>query len=419
MNNDFLPRRGSRPGMHSQTPVYHNSSTTDKSDSFKTPDAVAAADERTPEVHGNGAVTSHHGPNKKGLKQRLRELTKKQWAIIIVVAVLLLGLIGYGVYALVLKDDPKPAPKAATKKAETPAPKPVPLVSTLTGLPIADAALNERPVTAIMIENSVDARPQSGLNDAGVVFEAVAEGGITRFLTLWQDTDSEYIGPVRSVRPYYVQWLKGFDAPVAHAGGSNDALRLIKDLGVKDLDQFHNGSAYWRISDRYAPHNLYTSTAKLHDLESSKGFGKSNYTGFARKAETPNPAPTARTIDFNISGALYNSHYDYDQASNSYLRSEGGSPHKDLKSGAQIAPKVVIGLVMPQGNNGIYTTYDTIGSGKAYVFQDGVVTICNWSKTSNDSNFTFKDDSGAEVKLNPGKTWLSVVGSTSRVSYKP
>ena len=74
---------------------------------------------------------------------------------------------------------------------------------------------------------------------------------------------------------------------------------------------------------------------------------------------------------------------------------------------------------MPQGRNGIYTTYNTLGSGRAYIFQDGVVTIGNWHKDSNTSNFTFKADDGAEIKLNPGKTWLTVVGGTDRISYKP
>ncbi len=423
MNNDFLPRPGKRHNTQTHQP--HNKTDWERPVQFRTPDQVAAADDkpdvRQPEMHANGGFSSHHGPVKKSFKERLKSLSKKQWAIIAVAAVFLLGGLGTGSYFLWFHDTAKPVvvKKKTIAKSTTPAPTPPPLVSTLTGLPIADASINDRPVTAIMIENSVYARPQSGLNDAGVVFEAVAEGGITRFLTLWQDTDSEYIGPVRSVRPYYLQWLQGFDASVAHAGGSGDALRLIKDWGIKDLDQFHNSSGYWRISSRYAPHNLYTSTTKLHQLEASKGFGKSNYTGFARKAEAPSATPTARTIDFNISSAPYNSHYDYDTASNSYLRSEGGVPHKDEKSGQQISAKAVVGLVMDQGKSDIYTTYSTIGSGRAYIFQDGVVTIGNWHKTSNSSQFTFTDDSGAELKLNPGRTWLTVVGSTSRVSYKP
>jgi hypothetical protein len=405
MNSDFLPPRGQGQNTH------HTQQTTSH--------PPAAASGPGPQFHEGGGFSSHHKPQRKSLKEWFKHLTKKQWVILITAAVVLLGGISFGVYHLWLKDDAKPVAKKQTTKKEAPKPMAEPITSTLTGLPIADASINDRPVTGIMIENSRDARPQSGLTDAGVVFEAIAEGGITRFLTLWQDTESDYIGPVRSVRPYYLQWLMGFDGAVAHAGGSGDALRMIKDLNIKDLDQFHNASAYWRVSSRYAPHNLYTSTAKLNEIEAKKGFGKANYTGFARKKEAASAAPNARAIDFNISSALYNSHYDYEAATNSYLRSEGGSPHTDERSGKQISAKVVIGLVMPQGKNGIYTTYDTIGSGRAYIFQDGVATIGNWYKDSNTSQFTFKDDGGAELKLNPGRTWLTVVGGTDRISYRP
>lgn len=347
-------------------------------------------------------------------------MTKKQWIIFSVIAVLFLGGIGFATYYLFIRDDAKPVvtkKKEEEPKKETPAP--VPLYASLTGLPIADATVNDRPVTAIMIENSQDARPQSGLNKAGVIFEAVAEGGITRFLTLWQDTESDYIGPVRSVRPYYVQWLRGFDAAVAHVGGSGQALAMLKESGAKDLDQFANSSAYWRVSNRYAPHNMYTSIAKLREVEAKKGYGKSSYTAFPRKDDTPNAQPNAKTIDFNISGAIYNSHYDYDAASNTYKRSEGGKPHTDEKSSEQLSPKVVVALVMPQGKNGIYTTYNTIGGGQALVFQDGIVTTGTWAKSGDTSQFVFKDSAGAEIKFNRGQTWFTVLGSADRAAYHP
>ena len=272
-----------------------------------------------------------------------------------------------------------------------------------------------------MIENSPDARPQSGIDQAGVVFEAVAEGGITRFLTLFQDTEPSYVGPVRSVRPYYIQWLMGFDAAVAHVGGSNEALQNIKTLGVKDLDQFSNPAPYHRISSRYAPHNMYTSIQGLRDLEAKKGYGKANYKGFARKAEAPSAAPNATSIDFSLSGMLYNPHFDYVKETNSYNRSEGGKPHMVVdETGAQkqLSPKVVVGLVMPKGANGNYSTYNTIGSGQAFVFQDGVVTAGTWHKVDDGTNFTFTDANGAELKFNPGQTWLTALGSADAAVYK-
>jgi len=115
--------------------------------------------------------------------------------------------------------------------------KPTTEASKLTGVQV-DPAVNQRPTTAVMIENSTAARPQSGLDQAGVVFEAIAEGGITRFEAIYQDSQPAYLGPVRSVRPYYIQWALGFDAAIAHVGGSPEALSDIKTWNAKDLDQF-------------------------------------------------------------------------------------------------------------------------------------------------------------------------------------
>lgn len=372
-------------------------------------------------VGQGGSQTNNHQSNhgkRKWWPPRMPQ-TKKQWIITIAAIVLVLGA-GIGAYALFHKPAEKPVTKKSTSQ-KVAAPSVVQPTSTLTGLPISDATINDRPVTAVMIENSPDARPQSGIDQAGVVFEAVAEGGITRFLTLFQDQEPTYVGPVRSVRPYYIQWLMGFDAAVAHVGGSGEALQNLKDWGGKDLDQFHNPSAYHRISSRVAPHNMYTGIPALRQIEANKGYGKANYAGFARKKEAKSSTPNATSVDFSISGALYNAHFDYDGTTNSYKRSEGGKPHMVVnESGAQtqLSPKVVVGLVMPKGNNGIYSTYGTIGSGKVYIFQDGNVSQGIWHKADRNSNFTFTDPNGAALPLNPGQTWLTALGSDSAVNYK-
>lgn len=414
MNNDFLPRRGQRSKLRygRKTPAWERSRT------FQTPEAIADQEEQDPATSTAAGLNDHRTPKqKKSLKAWFKRLTKKQRILLIAAVVLLLGGGGFAVYHFFFKPEPvKPA--AVVKKEAPPTPAPQPILSTLTGLPISEASINQRPVTAVMIENSQDARPQAGLNQAGVVFEAIAEGGITRFLTLFQDSEPDYIGPVRSVRPYYVQWAAGFDAAIAHVGGSADALKMLRqDKVTKDLDQFFNPGPYRRVSNRFAPHNMYSNVTTLRELQQQKGY-TSTYTGFARKPEAKSAAPNATSIDFNISGAVYNPHYDYDPATNSYKRSEGGKPHTDEKSGQQLAPKVVVALVMPQGRNGIYTTYQALGAGEAFIFQDGTVGKATWHKSGNKNQITFTDGTGAEVKFNPGQTWLSVVGSADRVSYR-
>jgi hypothetical protein len=350
------------------------------------------------------------------------EHRSKKKKILIILAVLLVLLLAAGaVYWFFFK--PKPvkqtnnAPVAVVVKKETPKAKPT---SPLTGVEVATEELAARPVTGVMIENSPDARPQSGLTDAGVVYEAIAEGGITRFLAVYQESQANYIGPVRSARPYYLDFIAPYDAGYAHVGGSPQALSDIKTLGIKDLDQFYNGDYYVRVSDRYAPHNVYTGFDKLDKLNKSKGYTSSKFTGFVRKPDVAQ-TPTAKTIDFSISSPLYSPRYEYDASSNTYKRFQDGEPHIDQKTKAQIAPKVVIALVMDKNYDpdGYHTDYKTVGSGKMYVFQDGIVSEGTWQKSDRKTQFVFTDKNGLPMKLNAGQTWISLVANQSDVSYKP
>ncbi len=323
---------------------------------------------KTPDT--DGFLTPDHTASidKTSLRHKLATSWKthrREWLISAGVII-----IGGAIIATVLtRIEPKPVVSAVKKvpKVAKVVPKPTTVASTLSGLQV-DPSLNTKPVTAVMIENSQDARPQSGINQAGVVFEAIAEGGITRFLTLFQDTAPDDVGPIRSARPYYLQWAMGFDAGYAHVGGSPEALADIKAWGVKDLDQFANSGSYHRIDSRAAPHNVYTSIAALNELETAKGYTTSTFTGLDRKADTPSKAPTAKTVDMKLSGPLYNTHYDYSAATNTYLRSQAGAPHIDATTNTQLNPKVLVALIMPYGlqSDGHHSDHTTIGSGAIY-----------------------------------------------------
>lgn len=310
-----------------------------------------------------------------------------------------------------LYQKPQPAEDTPTVATTKPAPPPPKYYSPLTGVEVKDEAATKQTVTAIMIENSPDARPQSGLKQAGIVFEAIAEGGITRFLTLHQEDKPQMIGPVRSLRMYYVDWLAPFDASVAHVGGSAAALAEIRNGHYRDIDQFFNGSYYWRATDRYAPHNVYTSFDKLDALNTSKGYTSSSFTGFPRTDGKVSDAPNATSIDVKISSALYNSHYDFDTSTNTYKRSEGGAAHLDREDG-QIAPSVVIVIKTPMRlvqEDGWREQIDTIGSGDGYVFQNGTVTDITWSKAARGDQLIFQDKNGAPVSLVRGQTWITAI----------
>jgi len=390
-------------------------------DRFSIPDNRAPSNSTSETQHDDAQKpsTTITGSTMSTWRQKLKlhwPPSKKEW--IVVAVVVLLGL-AIGLY-VTHHHTKKPVAAAHIVKHVVKPKAPTIVVSTLTGLPV-DPSVNSRPVTAVMIENSIDARPQSGLGQAGVVFEAIAEGGITRFLALFQDTAPDNVGPIRSSRPYYLQWELGFDAGYAHVGGSPEALADIKAWGVRDLDQFANGGSYHRITTRVAPHNVYTSITALNQLEAAKGYTSSTFTGFARKKAAPSKTPTAKSIDLVLSGPLYNVHYDYNPTTNSYGRSEAGAVHLDANTNTQISPSVVIALVMPYSleSDGYHSDYNTIGSGPAYVFQDGIVTIGQWTKTSSTSQFVFTDAAGKPLLLNPGQTWLTAVSSTSKVTYSP
>lgn len=330
-----------------------------------------------------------------------------------------IGAAGAG-YLLQAQPTTQTQPQAKAQTVQTAQDGTKTFYSPLTGKQVPDEATTKRQVTAIMLENSPDARPQSGLKASGVVFEAIAEGGITRFLTLRQEDRSGLIGPVRSLRPYYIDWLAPFDASVAHVGGSANALGEIRNGSYKDIDQFFAGSFYWRATDRYAPHNVYTNSDKLDALNASKGFTSSTFNGFVRKQDSPSATPNATQISVAVSGPTYNSAYSYDAPSNSYIRSQAGKPHTDRETG-QIAPKTVIVMRVPVQigyEDGYREQMSTLGHNQAYIFQDGIVTDGFWRKDSKKDQIKFYDKAGVAVALNPGQTWITIVAPDKAVSWR-
>jgi Protein of unknown function (DUF3048) N-terminal domain/Protein of unknown function (DUF3048) C-terminal domain len=346
----------------------------------------------------------------------------------IVGTIVILVLVAGGVFAY-QKLHPKPAPVAA-KPAPTPAPTPAPVVtppapttkaSPLTGVQLAPATA-DRPVAAVVIENHTDARPQSGLGDAGVVYEALAEGGITRYLAFFLENRPATLGPVRSLRTYFVDWAREYNAPVAHAGGNADALDLIAPTGMRDMNQFTYGASFWRSTDRYAPHNLYTSSDLLDALERKLGYANpATFTPTPRKSDVT-AAPTHPTIKIPYSYASYQVEYHFDAACDCYARFLGGAPHIDRNSGHQINVKNVV--VLYTNTSYGYTrigeqtvVMGTVGSGKALVFLDGQATVATWSKPSRAARTVVSDSSGKEIPLNVGNTWYSVVPVGKVVTY--
>ena len=326
-------------------------------------------------------------------------------------SVLLVSGVTTTAFMLFYKQPVEVAPAAVVKAEPEPEPEPPKFYSPLTGNLVATEAATTQAVTAIMIENSPDARPQSGLKDSGVVFEAIAEGGITRFLVIYQQEKPQLIGPVRSVRMYYVDWAAAFNASIAHIGGSAAALAEVRNGNYRDIDQFFNASAYWRATDRYAPHNVYTSFERLDALNLAKGYTSSTFTGFARDDSEKADTLAATAIQVVISSSLYNSTYAYDATTNLYNRSQAGAPHTDREAG-QISPRVVIVMKVAESTvleDGFRKQIATIGTGSATIFQNGTVQEVTWNKPSKTDQITFTNAEGTPVPLARGQTWITAI----------
>ena len=338
------------------------------------------------------------------LRAKLRKSPVTGYSLI----VLGVGIFSFVCFIIVEANTPGPNIAPPTKIAPRVAEK---FYSPLNGAQVSDEAATKQPITAVMIENSPDARPQSGLADAEVIYEAIAEGGITRFLTLFQQNKPTLVGPVRSLRMYYVDWLTPYQPSVAHVGGSQKALETVRNGSYRDIDQFHNPAYYWRASDRYAPHNVYTSFEKLDALNKEKGYTESVLTGLERQDAPNDKQATATQVVINFSSAAYNTVYTFNPDSNTYKRSYAIGPHTDREKG-DISPSVVIAMkttMQAVTEDGYRESIQTTGTGEAVIFQNGGVIEATWKKADQKSQLVFVDKDDKPIKLNRGQTWISAV----------
>ena len=289
--------------------------------------------------------------------------------------------------------------------------------------------INERPL-AVMVNNHVDARPQSGLIYADIIYEVVAEGGITRFIAVFQSNTPEKIGPVRSTREYYLMIVKELgDAMLMHIGYSPQALIDIDTWPVRSL--FRGGcestpGCEWRDNPRNVAyeHTAYVSGVVLRELATKLGWaGKGDITLWKFKDDSnlysSKPSATSITVDFWTKGD-YTGIFKFNPQNNSYLRYSGydanGNPIPLMdqeKKNQQVEVKNLIvqfatEVSIAEDVKG-RLEYQLIGSGKALVFLDGKVIDATWSKSGRDARTIFYDMSGNELQFNRGKFWVSIV----------
>jgi hypothetical protein len=308
-------------------------------------------------------------------------------------------------------------------------------VNIFSGLEISDKVLNSRPIV-VMIENTPDARPQSGLINADIIFEVVDEGGITRFVAVFSSYDSDIVGPVRSSRPYYAEIARGLDPIYVFWGTAPQFYKIIEYLGLNyftplgDQSGTSNIAANFAVNgidskrdpSRVAPHNAYIFTPRIKELAKKLGYsleGGQSPLKFKLDALEPERDNISQiTVDF--SGPQYKTEFNYDNESNTYLRSVAGSPSMDRESGKQITLNNIIVMITDIVNSGDkagHMIVRTTQEGKAYYFFDGKVLEGTWSRYSVLDPFEFKDKNGNTILFNRGKTWVAMVSGVDRLNY--
>jgi hypothetical protein len=323
----------------------------------------------------------------------------------------------------------QPAPTAtpATPVAPTPAPALDPATSAPS---FARGMLAKRPY-AVMIDNHPAAYPQAGLDHALVVFEALAEFGITRFMAIYAPgigPDAPAIGPVRSARLYFVQWAMGFEPLYAHAGGSPQGLALAQSTDrIVNLDALHRGGgAYFgRSKKRYAPHNLFTSSADLANAAAKLKVADFNQpdVGFLFKADAREAErPAAQSLSYFFLSKQDSAGWTYDPTTNSYLRLRRGKPARDAASGEQLRTRNVVIIEVKErkiaSDKKGRIEQDVVGSGAAKLFHDGAVQDITWQKDSPSAPLRFFTTDGQEVQFNAGQIWIAALPSIGNLSVK-
>ena len=317
------------------------------------------------------------------------------------------------------QDTPTPTATA------TPTPSPSPTIQlTATPTPVLDPAYKDgfknvfpyQPV-AVMIDNIVFARPQTGLSNADVVYEATVEAGITRFMAIFANLDSDVVGPVRSGRHYFMYWAKEYNAIYVLAGASPQGYAAAAAIDLPRIDYTYGDGYFWRTRDRAAPHNLYTDIARLRETFTDSGEGHLGSLSF----KSDSPSPSIRTIILKHSDG-YRVGYIYREGDNSYERYMEQQPHVDAYTNVQYHPKNVIVQFVPawpiRGDTAGRLDMELVGSGPAYFFLDGTAVKGTWRKDSPSSPTLFLNEEGQEMRFNAGQTWIQVAPTDSMLEYE-
>jgi len=284
--------------------------------------------------------------------------------------------------------------------------------SSIAGIDCENAA--RRPI-AVMLAGDSEARPLSGLGQADMVFEMpVTPNGITRFMAVFQCENPKEIGSIRSAREDFIPLVAGLGAVFAHWGGEREALAKLDAKIVDNIDAMkYEGTVFYRKNSIPRPHNGFTNIDLLLDKATLLGYDlKDTFLGYlhAKESVKRNLSNTVDTIDISYQDQ-YAVQWRYDEQTNSYVRSRGGLPEKDVNSGDTVrAGAVVIMRTSSRVLNKDYISVNVVGEGEAAIYQNGVRITGKWKKDPSQlsAKLYFYDDNNQEIKFIPGKIWIEI-----------
>ncbi len=285
---------------------------------------------------------------------------------------------------------------------------------------------DSRPI-AVMIDNHNGAWPQAGLNQAYMVYEIIVEGGETRLMALFKGVDVDKIGPVRSSRHYFLDYAMENDAIYAHFGWSPQAQKDISQYSINNINGItESSSTFWRVKDKYAPHNAVTSTKALLKVAKAKGYKTTstkesvlNYVTDEVKLEEGQSATTITIPHSNLQTVKY----EYDSANKVYKRYARKKAQTDWDTGNPITTKNIIitfcdNYTLADSENKGRQGLKNIGTFDGYYITNGKAIKIKCIKEARNLQTKYQDLQGNEIKVNDGNTWVQICPINANVKIE-
>ncbi|MDO9063032.1 MAG: DUF3048 domain-containing protein [Microbacterium sp.] len=309
---------------------------------------------------------------------------------------------------------PPTSPGAAYVSAyEAPA---VPVPAPLSGVAVKPGSL-DHPSLAAKIDNHPDARPQTGLERADIVFEELVEGGLTRYLAVWHSHIPADIGPVRSIRPMDPDIASPTAGLLAYSGGQPQFVAMIQATELVTATE--GNPAFFRTTDNFAPHNLHVRAKQFVDANRDVAAPPPQHFAFSNRADDSSSARFGkRTTRIDVSFSTFsNPSWSWHRRDAAWRRTQSGAADLDASGRQLAATNVIVMRVAIDNSYGDVPKTVLVGSGDAWIGTGGSVLPVHWSKDSRTAPIRFTDAEGATVRVAPGNTWIELMPAYGSVDF--